>query len=340
MKFIMDILSLQKALLNPKIYPDRPKEVRFFETHISLLFFTGNHVYKVKKPVDFGFLDFTSLEKRKYFCEQEVTLNRRLSPKIYLGVVKITQDGKQILLDGRGEVVEYAVKMKQIPEDLLMNKLLEKDQVTLKMIEAVSEKLARFYSTAETSDFIKSFARPERIKQDTDENFEQTEKYIAVTISKDIYLEIQNRTNDFFRTEAEIFHQRIAADRIRDCHGDLRLEHIFWEDEISIFDCIEFNERFRYTDTAADIAFLAMDLDYHGKEDLTEHLIQTYIQKSGDQDLVKVLNFYKCYRAYVRGKVESFRLDDPNIPEGEKRGALQRAKKYFNLAQRYALKFS
>jgi len=336
---ILAIPSLQKELLNPGIYPDHPKEVGFFETHISLLFFTGNHVYKVKKPVDFGFLDFTSLEKRKYFCEQEVTLNRRLSPKIYLGVVKITQDGKWIFLDGRGEVVEYAVKMKQIPEELLMDKLLEKGQVTPKMIEAVSEKLARFYSTAETSDFIKSFAKPERIKQDTDENFEQTEKYIAVTISKDVYLEIQNRTNDFFRNQAEILHQRIAADRIRDCHGDLRLEHIFWGDEISIFDCIEFNERFRYTDITADIAFLAMDLDYHGREDLSEHLIQTYIQKSGDQDLMKVLNFYKCYRAYVRGKVESFRLDDPNIPDGEKRGALQRAKKYFNLSYRYALRF-
>jgi aminoglycoside phosphotransferase family enzyme len=334
----MDISSLRKAFLNPKIYPDHPKEVGFFETHISLLFFTGNRVYKVKKPVDFGFLDFTSLEKRKYFCEQEVTLNRRLSPKIYLGVVKITQDGKRILLDGRGEVVEYAVKMKQLPEDLLMDKLLEKGQVTPKMIDAISEKLALFYSTAETNDFIKSFGRPERMKQDTDENFDQTEKYIAVTISKDAYLEIQNRTNDFFRTRAEIFHQRIAADRIRDCHGDLRLEHIFWGEEISIFDCIEFNKRFRYTDTAADIAFLAMDLDYHGREDLTEHLIQTYMQKSGDQGLVKVLNFYQCYRAYVRGKVESFRLDDPNIPEGEKRGALQRAQKYFNLAQRYALK--
>jgi hypothetical protein len=333
------IPSLQKALLNPKIYPDHPKEVGFFETHISLLFFTGNHVYKVKKPVDFGFLDFTSLEKRKYFCEQEVTLNRRLSPKIYLGVVKITQDGKWILLDGKGEVVEYAVKMKQIPENLLMNKLLEKGQVTPKMIEAVSEKLARFYSTAETSNFIKSFAKPERVKQDTDENFDQTEKYIGVTISNDVYLEIQNRTNEFFRTQAEIFYQRIAADRIRDCHGDLRLEHIFWSDEISIFDCIEFNERFRYTDTAADIAFLTMDLDYHGREDLSKHLIQTYIKKSGDQDFMKVFDFYKSYRAYVRGKVESFRLDDPNIPEGEKREALQRAQKYFNLAQRYALKF-
>jgi aminoglycoside phosphotransferase family enzyme len=335
----MDIPSLQKALLNPEIYPDHPREVGFFETHISLLFFTGSHVYKVKKPVDFGFLDFTSLEKRKYFCEQEVTLNRRLSPEIYLGVVKITEDDQRILLDGKGEAVEYAVKMKQIPEDLLMNKLLEKDQVTPKMIEAISDKLARFYSTAETNDFIQSFAKPERIKQDTDENFEQTKKYIPVVISKEAYSEIQNRTNDFFRSQAGIFHRRIATGRIRDCHGDLRLEHIFWGDEISIFDCIEFNERFRYTDTAADIAFLAMDLDYHGKEDLAGHLIQSYIRRSGDQDLVKVLDFYKCYRAYVRGKVESFRLDDPNMPEKEKRGALERAQKYFSLSHRYALRF-
>ncbi len=335
----LQISSLKKALLDPGIYPDHPTKVGFFETHISLLFLTGNHVYKVKKPVDFGFLDFTSLEKRKYFCEEEVRLNRRLSPEIYLGVVKITQAGKRILLDGRGEVVEYAVKMKQIPEELLMDKLLEKGQVTPEMIEAVSEKLARFYSTAETSDFIKSFAKPERIKQDTDENFEQTEKYIGITIARDVYAEIQNRTNDFFRSQAERFHQRIVMDHIRDCHGDLRLEHIFWGDEISIFDCIEFNERFRYTDTAADIAFLAMDLDYHGREDLSEHLIQTYFQKSEDQELMKVLNFYKCYRAYVRGKVESFRLDDPNIPERGKREALQRAQKYFNLSQRYAFRF-
>ncbi|MFB3883714.1 MAG: hypothetical protein ACE144_00720 [Thermodesulfobacteriota bacterium] len=335
----MDIPSLKKALLNPEIYPDRPKEVGFFETHISLLFFTGNHVYKVKKPVDYGFLDFTSLEKRKYFCEQELALNRRLSPTIYLGIVRITQDGQSIALDGRGGVVEYAVKMKQIPEELLMDKLLEKKQVTPKMIEAVSEKLALFYSVAETSDLIKSFARPERVKQDTDENFEQTEKYVGITISKGAYGEIRDRTNNFYRSRAEVFLQRIASGRIRDCHGDLRLEHIFWGDEISIFDCIEFNERFRYTDTAADIAFLAMDLDYHGREDLAEHLIQTYRKKSTDRDLVKVLDFYKTYRAYVRGKVESFRLDDPNIPEGEKRKALQRAQKYFDLAQRYSLRF-
>jgi aminoglycoside phosphotransferase family enzyme len=335
----MDTPSLKKALLNPKIYPDHPKEVGFFETHISLLFFTGNHVYKVKKPVDFGFLDFTSLEKRKFFCVQEVNLNRRLSPEIYLGVVKITKDGDQILLDGRGEVVECAVKMKQIPEELLMDKLLEKKQVTSKMIEAVSEKLVHFYFTAETNESIKSFGRPERVKQDTDENFEQTIRYMGITIPKDVYEEIKNKTNDFFRTGEPVLYQRMASDKIRDCHGDLRLEHIFWGKEISIFDCIEFNERFRYTDVAADIAFLAMDLDYHGREDLSEHLIRAYIGESGDYELMGVLDFYKCYRAYVRGKVESFRLDDPNIPEKEKEEALKRAQKYFNLSYRYAQRF-
>jgi aminoglycoside phosphotransferase family enzyme len=336
---LMDTASLQKALLNPEIYPDRPHEVGFFETHISLLFFTGNHVYKVKKPVDFGFLDFTSLEKRKYFCEQEVTLNRRLSPKIYLGVVKITQAGRQILLDGNGEVIEYAVKMKQIPEELLMDKLLEKGQVTPKMIEAISEKLSRFYLTAETNDYIKHFAEPERFKQDTDENFEQTRKYIDVSIPQTVYSEVHERTDQFYRIGEALFYQRIASNWIRDCHGDLRLEHIFWGKEIAIFDCIEFNDRLRYTDVAADIGFLAMDLDYHGREDLSQHLIRTYISDSGDYDLPKILDFYKCYRAYVRGKVESFRLDDPNIPEVEKGKALNRARKYFELSHHYVYQF-
>jgi aminoglycoside phosphotransferase family enzyme len=335
----MDLSSLQKALLSPAIYPDLPKEVKFIETHISLLFLTGNYVYKVKKPVDFGFLDFTSLEKRKYFCEQEVKLNSRLSPDIYLGVVKISREEDRLSFDGRGGVEEYAVKMKQIPEELLMDQLLAKGQVTPEMMKAVSERLVRFYSEAETNELIKSFARPERVKQDTDENFEQTEKYIQITISKEIFAEVKRRTNEFFKTRERRFHQRIRSDRIRDCHGDLRLEHIFWGDKIYIFDCIEFNERFRYTDVAADIAFLAMDLDYHGREDLSEQLIQAYIEKSGDQELLLMLNFYKCYRAYVRGKVESFRLDDPHIPEKEKQEALKRAKKYFGQAWQYARKF-
>jgi len=333
---LLEISFLREALLQPEIYPDHPQAVRFIETHISLLFLTGNYVYKVKKPVDFGFLDFTTLGKRKFFCEQEVKLNRRLSPTIYLGVVTLTKEDDWMIWDGTGELVEYAVKMRQIPEEFLMDKLLEKKQVTPKMIEAVSEKLVKFYFAAETNDLIKSFAKPERVKQDTDENFEQTKKYIGLTISKEMYEEVKNRTDEFLRTKEGVFYQRIGADRIRDCHGDLRLEHIFWGDEISIFDCIEFNERFRYTDVAADIAFLAMDLDYHGRKDLSEHLIRAFVGESGDHELMEVLDFYKCYRAYVRGKVESFRLDDPNIPEAEKKEALKRARNYFNLAHHYS----
>jgi hypothetical protein len=335
----MDIPSLKKALLDPAIYPDRPQTVGFSETHISLLFFTGNHVYKLKKPVDFGFLDFTTLEKRKYFCEQEVKLNRRLSPEIYLGVVMINGDGRRVSIDGKGEVLEYAVRMKQIPEDLLMDRLLQKGKVTPEMIQKISERLAIFYASAETSEYIEGFAKPERVKQDTDENFEQTEKYIDATIPGAVYEQVKNRTNRFFKGRTELFHRRITDGRIRDCHGDLRLEHIFWGEEISIFDCIEFNERFRYTDVAADIAFLAMDIDYHGREDLNEPLIWTYVEQSGDRDILGILDFYKCYRAYVRGKVESFRLDDPNIPETDKKKALKRAQRYFDLAHRYSKRF-
>ncbi|MDI6764107.1 MAG: gluconokinase [Thermodesulfobacteriota bacterium] len=335
----MDISSLKKALLNPELYLDHPQAIGICETHISLVFLTGNYAYKVKKPVNFGFLDFTSIDKRKYYCEQEVTLNLRLAPTLYLGVIRITEEDNRIVLDGKGRAIEYAVKMRQIPEGFLMNRLLEKKEVTSGMIEAISEKLVRFYFTAETSNRIKSFAKPERVKQDTDENFEQTEKYIDVTISGDVYQEVKEKTDQFYRTKEKVFYQRIKEDRIRDCHGDLRLEHIFWGEEISIFDCIEFNERFRYTDVTADIAFLAMDLDYHSREDLSEHLIQAYIGESGDYELMELLDFYKCYRAYVRGKVESFRLDDPNIPEEEKKEALKRARKYFDLAHRYSQKF-
>lgn len=335
----MDISILKKALLNPSLYPDNPEDIRLTETHISLVFLTGDFVYKVKKPVNFGFLDFTSLEKRKYYCEQEVILNRRLAPTLYLGVVTIMEEDNKISLEGRGNPIDYAVKMKQIPEESLMNRLLERKEMDSRVIEAISEKLVRFYAGAETNDRIQSFARPERVKQDTDENFEQTEKYIDVTISGEVYQEVKERTNRFFRAQEETFYRRVKEGRIRDCHGDLRLEHIFWGEEISIFDCIEFNERFRYTDVAADIAFLAMDLDHHDREDLGEHLARFYMEKSGDTGLVEILDFYKCYRAYVRGKVESFRIDDPNIPEEEKEEALKRARRYFDLAHRYSRMF-
>lgn len=336
---MIDLSQLKKILIKPEIYPDHPQEVRWAETHISLLFFTGRYVYKFKKPVDFGFLDFTTLEKRRYFCEEEVRLNRRLSADLYLGVIPVTYDQEKVSLDGKGEVVEYAVQMREIPAECLMDRLLQKGEVTPPMIQKVAEKLSSFYSIAECNEYIKSFAKPKRVKQDTDENFQQTEKYIDRVIPKKIFETILEQTNRFYERREDLFEKRITEERIRDCHGDLRLEHIFWGKEISIFDCIEFNERFRYTDVAADIAFLSMDLDYHGRGDLDRFLVHTYMERSGDTDLLEILDFYKCYRAYVRGKVESFRLDDPGISEEEKEKAFQRARRYFDLAFQYSQKF-
>jgi aminoglycoside phosphotransferase family enzyme len=335
----MDIRELQNALMNPSIYPDRPKRVGFIETHISLLFLTGKHVYKVKKPVNFGFLDFTSLEKRRYFCYQELILNRRLSADIYLDVVEIKDRDGEIFLTGCGRVIEYAVKMKQISEDLLMDSLLDRGMVTPEMVAKVAKKIADFYTRAETNERIQSFAYPERIRQDTDENFDQTEKYIGTTISKEQFLQIRGATNSFLEEKREVFLKRVEGNWIRDCHGDLRLEHIFLGDDIFILDCIEFNERFRYLDVASDIGFLAMDLDYQNRNDLGLHLIQQYVTHSGDTGIYRILDFYKCYRAYVRGKVESFRLDDPNIHPEEKERATERAQKYFQLSHEYSKTF-
>jgi hypothetical protein len=328
--------ELQRSLMDPAIYPDHPDRVGFRETHISMLFFTGRHVYKVKKPVNFGFLDFTTLKKRKHFCHLELILNRRLSSDIYLDVAAITQRGGEIDLDGQGRAVEYAVKMNQISEDRLMDRLLDRQLVTPEMVAAVAKRLADFYRTAETTEKIKGFALPDRVKVDTDENFEQTRSYVDRTISREQFDEIQGVTNDFLRHEGERFLKRCEEGWIRDCHGDLRLEHVFFGDEISILDCIEFNERFRYTDVAADIGFLAMDLDFRGREDLGEHLIQCYADLAEDRGIFSVLDFYRCYRAYVRGKVESFRLDDPFMDRVEKEKAASRATRYFRLAEQYA----
>jgi len=333
----MDLRALRQALLDPAIYPERPRTVEFSETHISLLFFTENYVYKVKKPVDFGFLDFRDLEQRKFYCHQEVELNRRLSSDVYLGVVEISQDDENISLDGGGEVIEYAVKMRRISEDLLMSRLIEEGRVTDRMIARVAEKLADFYTAADTNEEISGYGQPERIRQDTDENFHQTRAYIGLTISQRAFDAIQEATNAFLRDNRPSFERRIAEGKIRDCHGDLRSEHIYLGDQILIIDCIEFNQRFRYTDVAADIGFLAMDLDYRGRSDFSKHLIDSYIRRSGDRDIVAVLDFYTCYRAYVRGKVESFRLDDSHIPPDEKEEAMTRARRFFHLSNDYAL---
>jgi len=323
------------ALLKSQAYPHKPQKIELVQTQMSFIFLTGEYVYKIKKPVNLGYLDYTTLEKRHFFCHQELELNRRLCPDAYLAVVPIVEEEGELRIEGRGEAIEYAVKMKQLPQDRMMDVLLPRGQVTLEMVARVAEKLVSFHQKAETNQEIVAFGKLDVIRQNTDENFTQTEKYIGTSITAEEYQHIKNYTDNFVASNASLFDKRVREGKIRDCHGDLHAAHVCFTDDICIYDCIEFNERFRYSDVASEIAFLAMDLDRYQQAGLSQHLVNTYVGLSHDEELLKLLDFYKCYRAYVRGKVESFKLDDPYIPEEEKAKVLTAAQSYFQLAESY-----
>ncbi|HEY4674934.1 MAG TPA: phosphotransferase [Candidatus Bathyarchaeia archaeon] len=323
-----------EALMKPEAYDEDPGKIELVQTHISFVFLTRNFVYKVKKAVNFGFLDFTTLEKRRFFCEKELELNRRLCGDMYVEVVSINRsDG--IRIKGRGETVEYAVKMKRMPEERMMSKLLEEDKVDNRLIDRIAKIIADFHSKAETNKRISEFGSLAVIETNWKENFDQTEEFVGKTISAHDFKLIRERIWDFMKGNVVLFEKRIADGRVRDCHGDIHSGNIFVTEGIYIFDAIEFNERFRYSDVAADVAFLAMDLDFKERTDLSSFFVRRYVEYSGDQELMKLLPFYKCYRAYVRGKVVSFRLKDPSINSNEKNAAIKEAKAYFKLASNY-----
>lgn len=328
--------DLVEALKNPKLYPHSPSKVELLQTQMSFVFLTGDYVYKVKKPVDLGYLDYTTLEKRRFFCHQELNLNRRLSPEVYLEVVPIVEKDGQIVLGGAGEVIEYAVKMRQLPSERMMDVLLANNQVSQAMVRRVAGKLAHFHSQAATNQEISQYGGLEIINLNCRENFTQTEKYRGISLSAVQYHDIKTYTENFINENKELFQQRVKEGRIKDCHGDLHSAHVCFIDDICIYDCIEFNDRFRYSDVASEIAFLAMDLDYHQQPSLSKSFANAYVEISHDEALLKLLGFYQCYRAYVRGKVEGFKLDDPFISAEEKENSLNKARKYFTLAHSYA----
>jgi len=332
---MQDQKQVVAALLSPEAYPQDTGEIDLIQTHISFVFLTKDYVYKVKKAINFGFLDFSTLDKRRMFCEKELQLNRRLCPEIYLDVVSINKSDT-IKISGTGETVEYALKMKRLPQEKIMTYLLKQGKIYKKTVEEIARITAIFHSNAQTNPTISEFGSIRIIKTNWDENFAQTTKYINQTILQTDFQFIQSMINTFIEKNRRLFESRIVDERIRDCHGDLHSGNIFVTDKICIFDAIEFNDRFRYSDVAADVAFLAMDLDFQQRADLANSFIEKYQQVSKDKQLTQLLPFYKCYRAYVRGKVVSFRLDDSNIANHEKKSAIKEAKAYFKIAAEYA----
>jgi len=328
--------TMIEDLLKPESLPDPTKRVLLVQTHISLVFVADDFVYKVKKPVNFGFLDFTTFEKRAFYCRQELDLNRRLAKDIYLSVLPIRFDGKKYSMRSRkGEIVEYAVKMKRISEQRLMKSLYERGALTENHLRRLARTLATFHGCALRTAEIDVFGEADRFRINTDENFAQIHKYVGISIEKEQFRALQDWTDRFYRTRREFFDRRIQQGKIRDCHGDLHMEHVCFSRSLSIIDCIEFNERFRYSDTVADIAFLLMDLEYHGGKTYSASLWKHYRKFAGEDAVEPLLDFYKVYRAVVRGKVNSFQVDDPTIRSEDKDKAVQRAKKYFTLACSY-----
>ena len=325
-------------LKDPKSYPHKPVKVKLVQTHISYIALASPYVYKIKKPVDLGFLDFTTLQKREYFCQREVQLNRRLCKDVYEGVVPISKINGKLIIDDETNIVEYAVKMNQLDADGFFNKLLQEDKIKLQDLDRLVKFISHFYHGQKSSPEIAECGFIDNIKATIEENFIQTKNFVGSLIEEYAFRAIQEFNEQFFCRYTYLLNRRRTEGHILDCHGDLRLEHIhFSRDGIRIFDCIEFNDRFRYIDVANEIAFLAMDLDFRGRRDLSDYFASKIAESLDDPDLLSLLDFYKCYRAYVRAKVHSLKSTEKEVPKKQKDKSRNYATRLYQLALEYAI---
>ncbi len=321
-----------KNLLKKEAFPHKTNYLELKETYISWLIFTGDFVYKIKKPVKYGYLDFSSLKKREFFCKEELRLNQRLSKDIYLEVVKIVEKGKNLFFIplkkslSKGEKIkDYALKMRQIPQEYCLFELIKKRKFKKEKIKNLARKIALFHKMTENCPKRYGW---EVVKFNWQENFEQTKKFVGKILNKALFGFIKKAIEKFLTENKDLFFERIKQEKIKDCHGDLHSGNIFiTPDQIYIIDCIEFNKRFRYQDTASDVAFLTMDLEYLKRKDLAKEFLKEYNLYLKDETLFEILPFYQCYRAYVRAKVGCFSLPKQDIFS---------IQNYFSLALKYA----
>jgi hypothetical protein len=328
-----------KAFSDPSFYPHAVNTIERRDTHISVVFLTGDWVYKLKKPVDFGFLNFLQLSDRRHFCEQEVQLNRRFSHDIYESVVPVYQmpDG-QFTLQKTEKVAEYAVQMRQLPDESALVAILANDRMPEARLMELGSMLVEFYRRTERNQTIDHYGSLEVVSFNVEENFSQMASFLELLPDVEKWHKMCHETRTFMEQHAPLFEKRIADGFIRDGHGDLRAEHVYFYNGVQIIDCIEFNERFRYGDTAVDLAFLYMDLECLGYADAARTLMAAYAAEADDPELYALLDFYAAYRAVVRLKVSCFQLADAGKMRRE--GLMQDIATYFRLAYQYTLRFS
>ncbi len=331
-------MDLVAALQDPAAYPEPTSRVQLVQTHISWVFLTDGFAYKMKKPVDLGFLDFTTLRKRHYYLKQELLLNRRFCPRIYLAVVPVTVSGAGVKVGRRGHPVEYLLKMVRLPQARMMNEVADRGELSKEHLNRMVTVLVPFYQQAATGPHINRYGEPAVITYNHEENFARMKAQVGDFLSRELFEEIRDFARGFLTHQRPLFRKRIKEGRIRDCHGDLHMANICLANGISVFDCIEFNPRFRYGDVAADVAFLAMDLDFHGLSEFSRYFAATFAAAAGDEELFMIMDFYKCYRACVRGKIMGLAAGEAEVPPAEQAQARQVARAYFALAGAYARK--
>jgi hypothetical protein len=324
---------LIQQMLKPDFYPHPVQEpIQLIQTHVSYVLLTGDYAYKIKKPVNFGFLDFSTLEKRQHFCHEELRLNRRGAAELYLEVLPVSQTHDRFLFSDENPV-EYLVKMRQFPQDTLLSNRFERGELTEPMLMQLAKTIAEFHAKATTSDYIRTFGEISSIRHDIDENYEQTQKYIGGPQTQLQFDETRAATDRFFAEKPALFASRASNHWIRECHGDMHLRNIcLWNDRFLLFDCIEFNEPFRFVDVMFDIAYIVMDLEVRQRPDLSNAFLNHYVEQTGDWEGLQVLPLYVSRQSYVRAKVTSFLLDDPNVSAADKQQVVETAAPYYRLA--------
>ena len=330
----MNLPDLLAGLSDPAAYPHHPDRVEVRQTHISAVFLAGAYVYKLKKPVNLGFLEFTTPELRKHFCEEEVRLNRRLAPHVYLGVVPVTADGGRVRVDGAGEPIDWAVKMARLPDGTSLLDRVTRAEVGSADIERLAEFLVGFHQSAAGGPVVAVGGSYAVVAGNARDNFTQAEAHVGSTLSRVVFARLRVLTDIHLDRLRPLIEARAARGVPRDTHGDLHLDHVYFHPDGRPFaiDCVEFNNRFRHADPAADLAFLLMDLRFHHRPDLASVLERAYIRASGDAELGVLLSFYIAYRAAVRGKVEGMERVEVEVPAGERAAATERARGHWLLA--------
>jgi aminoglycoside phosphotransferase family enzyme len=346
----VDTPRLIEALLRPEAFPHPVERVDLLKTHISLLFFAGEYVYKVKRPLDLGFLDFTTLQRREHFCHEEVRLNRRLAPETYLGVVPINESASgRIEVEGPGRILEHAVRMRRLPEHRLMDRLLAEGRIDNEVVDRLARHLVEFHARCATGAGVDEHGMPAAVHRKIRRNMEYVRRFVAgcgdgeqappSTISRCLFDHLCRVADSWYGSLRPLMERRVAEGRIREGHGDLHTGNICLDGpRIIIYDCIEFSRDLRCGDVGGDLAFLVMDLDRRDFRGFGRYMVRRYTEEAGDPELPLLLDLYKCHLACVRGKVASIHAAEPDLADTDRAVALEQAAGAFHLAASYTLR--